>query len=158
MWVDWTARIAVVLAGIAGGPAPDGDLLAAASGLRGPVPGPVEARVVRVMDGDTLLVRARPWVGVEVETRVRILGIDAPELHGACEEERRLAAKAKDLLEASVAGGPVFLHEVRDDKYGGRVLARVATAAGTDCAQTLIGAGLARPYGGRKRQPWCPPP
>ena len=53
------------------------------------VPGPVPAEVLAVLDGDTLVVRARIWLGQDVETRIRLDGIDAPELKGKCESERR---------------------------------------------------------------------
>lgn len=150
----WMIRVMAGLAGTAFylGPA----LTLAGNGMPETVKGPIEAKVVRVLDGDTLVVRARPWVGVEVETRVRLVGIDTPELKGRCEEERRLATAARDLLESTVGKGVVLLHEIRHDKYGGRVLARVETSAGADCANTLIAAGLARPYQGQQRRPWCP--
>jgi endonuclease YncB( thermonuclease family) len=49
--------------------------------------GPVEATVVRVVDADSLVVRARIWLDQDLETSVRLLGVDAPELHGTCEFE-----------------------------------------------------------------------
>jgi endonuclease YncB( thermonuclease family) len=134
--------------------------VAAASGLRAAeaLPGPVAGRVVRVVDGDTLVVRAHIWLGQEVETAVRLLGIDAPELKGRCPHERALAERARDRLAALVAGGGVVLTDIHYDKYGGRVLARVSTLAAGDLGQVLLAAGLARAYGGRARQPWCPDP
>jgi endonuclease YncB( thermonuclease family) len=45
--------------------------------------------------------------------------------------------------------------DVQPDKYGNRVRARIVTPAGADLSQSLIQAGLARPYKGEKRQPWC---
>lgn len=154
MAAGWAIRAVAVIVGVGLylGPA----LPSSGNGTPDTVKGPIEAKVIRVLDGDTLVVRARPWVGVEVETRVRLLGVDTPELRGGCEEERRLAVAARELLETTVAGGTVFLHEVRHDKYGGRVLARVETPSGADCADALIAAGLARPYGGQRRRPWCP--
>ena len=53
--------------------------LAAAELLPGPVPG----RVMAMIDADTLAVAARIWLGQEVEVRVRLAGVDAPELRGA---------------------------------------------------------------------------
>jgi endonuclease YncB( thermonuclease family) len=56
------------------------------------------------------------------------------------------------------------LLEVRDDKFGGRVRARVLASDGTDVGATLVAARLARPYDGRTRASWCaeaavtPPP
>lgn len=47
------------------------------------LPGPFAADVVRVIDGDTFLARVHLWLGLALSTRVRIRGIDAPELKGA---------------------------------------------------------------------------
>ena len=60
--------------------------------------GPVEASVTRVLDGDTLEVRAQVWLGLELTSLVRIRGIDAPELHSNCLAEREMAAEARDRL------------------------------------------------------------
>jgi len=51
------------------------------------LPGPVLARVMTILDGDTLEVQARIWLGQAVTTRVRLDGIDAPELIGKCGAE-----------------------------------------------------------------------
>ncbi len=56
--------------------------------------GPVPATVIEVMDGDTVKVRARIWLGQDLSTRVRLAGIDAPELNGGCARERALAERA----------------------------------------------------------------
>ena len=127
----------------------------AASNRGGPVPGPVEAAVRRVVDGDTLVIRARIWLGQTVETTVRIAGIDAPERRGRCARERALARRAGERLEALLAGGRAVLRDVRYGKYAGRVLARVATPEGVDVGTALIAEGLARPYRGRRRRGWC---
>jgi micrococcal nuclease len=125
----------------------------AAESLAGPLP----ATVVRVVDGDTLDVKVRIWLGQDLETRIRLDGIDAPELHGRCDAERRLADAARALLAREAASGAaVRLRDVRNGKFAGRVLARVETAAGQDLGQALLNAGLARPYGGGRRSPWCP--
>ncbi len=117
--------------------------------------GPIRAQVLSVVDGDTIVARARIWLGQEVETRVRLTGIDAPELRGRCAAERRAAERARALLVAAIGGGPVDLLDVGYDKYGGRVVARVRTADGRDLAETLQAAGLARRYDGGARRPWC---
>jgi endonuclease YncB( thermonuclease family) len=108
-----------------------------------------------VVDGDTLGVRVHVWLGQQVETRVRILGVDAPELRARCAEERLRAEAARDWLRDRVGSRDVILRDVRYDKYGGRVLARVATAEGADLAQELLERNLARPYGGGRRDGWC---
>ena len=122
------------------------------------VPGPVPARVLRVIDGDTLMVRARIWIGQEIEIKVRLAGVDAPELRGKCESERILARQARDLVAARIADGEVSLHGVQYGKFAGRVLARVETSAGDDLGTALLDAGLGRPYRGKRRRGWCAPP
>ncbi|MEX2649866.1 MAG: thermonuclease family protein [Alphaproteobacteria bacterium] len=119
------------------------------------LPGPVAADVVRVVDGDTLAVRARIWLDQAVETLVRIEGVDTPELRGSCAFERALAEQARDALARMVEGGAVSLVDVRHDKFGGRVRAVVLDAEGRNVADGLIAAGLARAYSGGRREPWC---
>lgn len=119
------------------------------------LPGPVRAEVIRVHDGDTLVVRARIWLGQVVSTKVRLAGVDAPELRGRCARERRMARAARGFVMRKLAGGGVTLRDIRFGKYAGRVLARVITAEGEDLGRSLIAAGLARPYRGRRRGRWC---
>ncbi|MBI4184374.1 MAG: thermonuclease family protein [Proteobacteria bacterium] len=119
--------------------------------------GPVPAAVVRVVDGDTLVVRARIWLGQSVETHVRVDGVDTPELKGRCPRERALAEDARRFVIERLAGGAATLRRLVYDKYGGRVRARVETAAGEDLGGALIAAGLARPYDGGARRDWCTP-
>lgn len=119
------------------------------------LPGPVRAEVVRVHDGDTLIVRARIWLGQVVSTKVRLAGVDAPELRGRCAREKKMARAARRFVEGKLAGGSITLRDIRFGKYAGRVLARVITAEGEDLGQALIAAGLARPYRGGRRGRWC---
>jgi endonuclease YncB( thermonuclease family) len=116
--------------------------------------GPVDAEVVRVVDGDTIEVRALIWFGQSVDVRVRINGVDAPEMEARCADERRRALQARDYLVQRVGGGYVRLSSVVYDKYGGRVRAIVSDGGG-DVGSALIAKGLARPYHGERRQSWC---
>ncbi len=125
-----------------------------------PLVGPVPAQVVSVLDGDTLEVRVRVWLGQELSTRVRLSGIDAPELTARCDGARALARKARAFLAAQIesaggAGPEVWLRDIRNGKYAGRVVARVETPGGEDLGRSLIASGLARPYGGGRRGSWC---
>lgn len=114
----------------------------------------VPATVLRVIDGDTLEVDARPWPGVTIRTLVRIRGIDTPELNGRCVQERTAATAARDALLRLTHGATVTLSEVTPDKYGGRVVAHVRVS-GEDLGARLQRDGHARPYG--HRASWCPP-
>jgi endonuclease YncB( thermonuclease family) len=121
------------------------------------VDGPVMAQVVRIVDGDTILVSARPWPQTTVEVFVRLRGIDAPEMKARCLRERKAAGAAKDLLVGLIGEGTSLrLTNVSGDKYFGRVVADVALSNGANPAQDLVAAGLARFYdGGRKGPGFC---
>ena len=132
------------------------------AGAQDRLAGPVPAEVISVIDGDTIEVRALIWLGQVVSTRVRLAGIDAPELRGKCARERALAERARAYLLARLGGrledgdrAWVRLRDIRYGKYAGRVLARVETAGGEDLGRRLMAAGLARPYAGRARASWC---
>ena len=111
----------------------------------------VVVRVVSVIDGDSIRVR----IGAGQVERVRLTGLDAPELgeHARCPAEARLAERARVRLVTLLASGPVELQLPGRDRYG-RVLALV-TVAGVDVAARMIGEGLARPYAGGRRLTWC---
>lgn len=131
-----------------------GAVLGTAPAVADDIAGPVKASVVRVIDGDTLSITAEIWLDLAVTSLVRIRGIDTPELRGACPEEKALALVAREKL-AALAGGSVRLSHVARDKYGGRVVANVSAANGTDLAAAMIDARLARPYDGGERADWC---
>lgn len=119
--------------------------------------GPIPATVVRIVDGDTLEVRAHIWLGQSVQTMVRVDGIDTPELRGRCPAEKALAQEARTRVATLLPpGSPVALHGVTLGKFAGRVVARIQAADGTDLGASLIAAGLARAYDGGGRKPWCP--
>jgi len=113
------------------------------------------AEVIKVVDGDTIKVRAMIWVDQTVEVSVRLRGIDAPELYRPkCEAEKALAREAKAAVNAaSPVGSTVTLSRISQDKYGGRVIAAVTTNEGEALSERLLAQGQAIAYGGPK--PWC---
>lgn len=117
--------------------------------------GPVAARVERVIDGDTLNVRARIWLDQELNVNVRLRGIDAPELRAGCETELVRAEHARDTVIELLGGGNVRLRHIAGGKYHGRVIADVTMEDGRDLADALLAAGVARPYDGGRRGSWC---
>ncbi len=126
-----------------------------APGLAEIVPGPIPARVLRVIDGDTIVVRARIWLGQNNDTQVRLDGVDTPEINGKCENERRLAIKARNFIVSMTVGGVVVLRQIHYGKYAGRVVARVYSRDDKDFSKALLQAGLGRQYEGRHRASWC---
>ncbi len=121
----------------------------------GALPGPIPADVVRVVDGDTIKVRARIWVDQSVEVSVRLAGIDAPEIfRPKCDAEKEPARAAKAAIVAQV-GNTVQLRDVRNGKYAGRVVADAILSDGESLSARLLAQGHAIPDGAEK--PWCQP-
>ena len=113
---------------------------------------PVE--VLRTIDGDTFV--ARVMVDNRaIVTRVRLRGIDAPELKAACAREFRMAVAATSALRRLLGEGAVTIFNLGPDKYSGRVVADVATARTANVSQALLAAGQARRYDGGHRDGWC---
>lgn len=117
------------------------------------LPGPVPAEVIRVVDGDTIRVRARIWVDQTVEVSVRLAGIDAPEIYRPrCEAERAPARAARDAIGLE-PGDAVALRDIRLGKYAGRVVADAVLNDGESLSARLLAQGHAIPLGAEK--PWC---
>ena len=117
--------------------------------------GPIPAFVERVIDGDTLVVRARIWLGQELRVKVRIHGIDAPELRSRCLKEHELAVSARHLVKQLVGQRKISLSHIRQGKYAGRVVAKVTDTNGSSLSTPLLKANLARPYFRGRRKSWC---
>jgi len=124
---------------------------------RDEISGPVSAEILRVVDGDTLLVEAQPWPQQKMEVYVRIRGIDAPELKSKCESIRAAGLDARDALETMAAqSSRIQLMRISGDKYFGRIVADVILLDGHSVADGLLLAGLVRTYdGGRKPREAC---
>ncbi len=117
--------------------------------------GAYAAEVVRIIDGDTFEARVHLWPGLEVTTRVRLRGIDAPEMSARCPRERIKAEAARDALAALLADRDLTVLRVGLDKYAGRVLADAATRRTPDVSGALLAQGVARAYFGGRRESWC---
>jgi endonuclease YncB( thermonuclease family) len=113
------------------------------------------AEVLRTIDGDTFEAKVHLWPGLDMVTRVRLRGIDAPELKAACAEEYRMARAASDALRTLLAEGEVTIFNIGPDKYNGRVVADAATRQTPNVSEVLLAAGHARRYGGGHRSGWC---
>ena len=106
------------------------------------------------IDGDTLLHTIATKRTVSTE-KIRLLGVDAPELHARCDAERAAAEDARAFVSVALDQATVIAVEksTRRDRYG-RTLA-IVRLDGVSLSAMLLGAGLARPYGGGRRDGWC---
>lgn len=115
--------------------------------------GPIQADVLRVVDGDTVHVAAHVWPGATMQVHVRLAGVDTAEIfRPACERERVEGQRAAEFVRGVVDAqkARVELHQVRLGKFAGRVVAHIHTADGRDLSQRLLEYGLAEPEGGPK--------
>ena len=119
------------------------------------LPGPIPATIERVIDGDTIEVVAAIWPGVSTRARVRLAGIDTPELNSPCPAARAKALDAREVLENAVIGVTISLIHIRPEHAYGRILADVQLADGTDVGELLMTVGLAKPFARRVRCDWC---
>jgi len=117
-----------------------------------------DAKIVRVNDGDTVVIAA-PFLPAPLkpELAVRIYGVDTPEkgFRAQCpsEDQRGQAATAftKKAVE-STQKHQVVLYGW--DKFGGRVLGDMILN-GVSLRAELIKNGFAREYYGEAKQSWC---
>lgn len=104
---------------------------------------PEEAQVVAVIDGDTIKVQNSAG-----QSRVRIIGIDTPEINRDGGKDECYSQSARDELNNLVYGKTVELHadatQSDVDRYG-RLLRHIYVE-GTNAALTLLETGAAREY------------
>lgn len=116
----------------------------------------VPAQVDYVLDGDTFAARVAVADDVKITVRVRLINVDTPELNGACQDEIKLARRARGRLEKLLPRGTIVeLNNIKDDKYLGRIDANVVMSDGRDVGNVLVREKLARKYSGGRRQSWC---
>jgi len=98
------------------------------------------ARVTGVVDGDTIDVR-RIGGGTQ---RIRILGIDTPEVYGGVECGGRVASALMKRLARGKVWVATDARQPKRDRYG-RLLAYVARG-GTDLGRRMVSQGRAKVY------------
>ncbi len=117
---------------------------------------------IRKESGERLVLTASEVFAVDGDTldhgddRYRLVGFDTPETYRAkCAAEKALGLKAKDRLTEIIrtAGYVELMVQPNRDKFN-RFLA-VGRVGNQEVGVILISEGLARPYEGGKRQPWC---
>lgn len=111
------------------------------------------AKLTRVIDGDTLDLQVDLGFGMFQVHRFRLLGINAPEMHGPSRKAGEDAKTALGLLlKEHAAGLQIVTVKDKSDKYG-RYLATVYL--GDDRSKSvnelMIDAGQAVAYDGGKR-------
>lgn len=120
----------------------------------------MQVEVVRVVDGDTVIVR--PAGGKPGEPHpIRLYGIDAAELKGKCLHEVFFAQIAHQAMKTMMPEGDVVWLRTRwkRDSYD-RIIGRITTdGLQTDVADRLVAGNAAQYWLAATPKPrWCPPP
>jgi len=117
-----------------------------------------DAQVLRVSDGDTIVISA-PFLPqpLKPELAVRIFGVDTPEKGHRAQcpsEDQRAQLASKFTTQLIQQGGKIQVTIYGWDKFGGRVLGDIIVN-GQSVRMGLIQNGLAREYYGEAKQSWC---
>lgn len=116
----------------------------------------IPAVVDYVLDGDTFAAHVIVENNIRISARVRLADVDTPEIHGQCDDEIKMALRARDRIADLLPGGSVVdLKNITDDKYLGRIDADVYLSDGRSLSKVLLDENLGRPYDGGRRAPWC---
>jgi len=120
-------------------------------------PKTVQAKIARVIDGDTVDIISKTWPSLVV--RIRIRDIDTPEItnKAKCIDERLKGKAAKEFAAALLsAGDPVTLSSIKPDKYPNRLDAHIQLKDGRYFSNILIEKGHAKRWFARSPKPvWC---
>lgn len=102
------------------------------------------AKVVRVIDGDTIAAEVDLGFYVQVKMSLRLSGLNAREVG------QEGGPEARDHLAAMLPPGTqIVVQSVKPDKYAGRADAVVVLADGTNLNRELLAEGWAAPYDGK---------
>ena len=113
--------------------------------------------LLRVIDGDTIDVRADLGFDVSLRLRLRFAGINTPESRTRNKAEKALGKAASAFLEETLESADAIEFASHGRGKFGRVLATPYVVVGdkrTDVCKLLIRKGHARKYDGGKREPW----
>ena len=107
--------------------------------------------LIRVVDGDTVVVRFNLPFGLSYTTDVRLQGINSPEKVGV---QRAAGYAATDYLRTLILGAETFTAETHKTEKYGRYLAQIwmfKAGKWTNLSVSMIEAGHAVAYDGGKR-------
>lgn len=109
----------------------------------------LEAYSVRVIDGDTVEIMGEVWENIYIKAKVRINGVDTPELS-------TIAGKLiKQEVVKKLNGKSATIVYVESDKYSGRFVGDVLIGSGRESlAKWLFEKGYCKTYDGGTKSKW----
>lgn len=113
----------------------------------------ISAKVYDVYDGDTVKYEF-DCGGLRLRWKLRVEGIDTPEIRSVSELEKETALLIRDYLRNKLNEKNIKIRHVKWDKYGGRVVGELFMPNGKSLADHLLYNRLAKPYDGGKKIGW----
>jgi micrococcal nuclease len=103
-----------------------------------------KGKLLRIIDGDTIEAAIFLGFNISIKKRIRIAGINTPEVRSKNELEKQKAFAAKKRLEELFVTKDLIIHSKGFDKYG-RCIAEVITSD-VNVGQVLINEGYAKKF------------
>ena len=104
-----------------------------------------QAKILKVIDGDTIKVEFDLGFHIKFSETIRLFGINTPEIHGINKDNGiKSKLRVEQLLPVGIM---VVIETIKDEKEKyGRYLAKIHLADGTILNEVLINEGLAKPF------------
>jgi micrococcal nuclease len=113
-------------------------------------------KLIRIVDGDTIMVEVDLGFDISVKIGVRLLGIDTPEINSSYGLEQKAAHKSELYLSQLLQDEELMIRTKKDDMYG-RYLCIVyvkSTHEDININNLMLNHGLGKKYDGGRRKPW----
>lgn len=115
------------------------------------IPKLINVPVIKVYDGDTITIAVK-IDKTYYKYRVRLSGIDTPEIKTNNEREKQRAIQAREYLSSLILHKNVHIKDVFYEKYGR--LCGTIYYKNKNINQTMIDSGCAVSYNGGKKPTW----
>lgn len=115
-----------------------------------------KAKVLSVYDGDTVTLMIDQGMKHFTRVKVRLVGINTPEIKTSDPEEKKLGIAARDYLRSRIEGKEIIIHTEKKGKFGrwlGTIwdLIEDSESLGESLNEEMIRMGHAKFYDGGKR-------
>lgn len=110
------------------------------------------AKILEIYDGDTMTLNIDLGFDISIKKKIRLLGINTPEVRTSNKEEKKLGIEVRDFLREMLLGKEVIITTQKPDKYGRSLSTMYHNGT---CINTLLKEmNYAKPYWGGKRKRW----
>lgn len=109
-----------------------------------------KGKILEVLDGDTIEILFDLGFKIFFKEKVRLYGINTPEIHTKDLQEKKQGFRVKRFLEKLLKNAEIVIKVYKQEKYG-RYLADIILNNGQIVNALLIEKGMAKEYFGGKR-------